>query len=64
MFKGIETSDSSGLNKERASMFRAGYRVLQITEKGWRKYRPKQCEYNNKDENNSTKTLIDKNIAK
>ena len=31
------------------------------TKKGWRTHQPKHCEYTKKDENNSTKTLNDKN---
>ena len=37
-------------------------RVRQTPEEGRRKYRPKRCGNNNKDEDNSPKTLNDKNI--
>ena len=40
----------------------ATVRVQQeIAEEGRRTYRPKRCEYNNKDEDNSPRTLNDKN---
>ena len=42
-------------------MFRVGSRVRQTPEEGRRKYRPKRCEYNNKDEDKSPKTLNDEN---
>ena len=41
-------------------MFCVGSRVRQTPEEGRRKYWPKRCEYNNKDEDNSPKTLNDK----
>ena len=41
--------------------FREGSRVRQALEKGPRTYRPKRCGNNNKDEDNSPKTLNDKN---
>ena len=34
--------------------------VWQTPEEGWRIYRLKHCEYNNKDEDNSVKTLNNK----
>ena len=50
------------LNKGRGSKFRVGSRVRQVTpEEGRRTHQPKRCEYNNKDEDNSQKTLNDKN---
>ena len=61
MVNGIRTSDHRGLNKGRVSKFRAGFRVRQETPKeGWRTHRPKRREYNNKDEDNSLKTINDK----
>ena len=57
MVNGIRASDSRG----RDSKFRVGYRVRQETpEEGRRTHRPKLFEYNNKDEDNSPKTLKDK----
>ena len=38
-----------------------GYRVRQTPEEGRRTYKPKRCENNNKDEDNSPKILNDKN---
>ena len=49
-----------GLNKGRGSKIRAGSWVRQETpEDGQEAYRPKRCEYNNKDQDNSPKTLND-----
>ena len=42
--------------------FHEGSRVRQKPEEGRRIYRPKRCGNNNKDEDNSPKTLNDKNI--
>ena len=42
--------------------FRVGSRVRQTPEEGWRTYRPKGCGNNNKDEDNTPKTLHDKNF--
>ena len=61
MVNGIGTSDPCGLDKERSSKFRVGSQVRQTHEEGRRTYRPKRWEYNNKDENNSPKTLNYKN---
>ena len=61
MANGIRTGDPRGFNKGRSSKFREGSRVQQTPEKGCRTYRPKHCENNNKDEDNSPKTLNDKN---
>ena len=61
MANGIRTGDSNGFNKERSSKFREGSRVQQTPEEGRRTYRPKRCGNNNKDEDNSHKTLNDKN---
>ncbi len=43
------------------SKFRKGSRVRQTPEEGRRTYRLKHCGNNNKDEDNSPKTLNDKN---
>ena len=44
------------------SKFCVGSQVRQETlVEGWRTYQLKRCEYNNKDEDNSLKTLNDKN---
>ena len=48
-------------DKGRSSKFRVGSRVRQTPEEGRRTYRPKRCGNNNKDEDNSPKTLNDKN---
>ena len=59
MANGIRTGDPRGFNKGRSSKFREGFRVQQTPEEGLRSYRPKRCE--NSDEDNSPKTLNDKN---
>ena len=56
----IRTGDPRGFNKGRGSKFREGCRVRQTPEEGRRRYRPKRCENNNKDEDNSPKNLNDK----
>ena len=61
MANGIRTSDPHGFNKGPNSKFRKGSRVRQTTEEGRRTYRPKCFGNNNKDEDNSPKTLNDKN---
>ncbi len=61
MVNGIRTGDPSGFNKGRSSKFREGSRVRQTPEEGRRTYRLKRCRNNNKDEDNSPKTLNDKN---
>ena len=62
MVYGIRASDSRGLNKGRGSKFRGGSRIRhEISEEGQRIYRPKRCEYNNKDKVICPKTLNDKN---
>ena len=48
-------------NKGRSLKFREGSRVRQTPEEGRRTYRPKCCENNNKDEDDSPKILNDKN---
>ena len=57
----IRTGDAHGFNKECSLKFREGSRVWQTLEEGWRTYRQKRCGNNNKDEDNSRKTLNDKN---
>ena len=50
-----------GFNKGHSSKFHVGFQVQQTPEEGWRTYQPKYCGNNNKDEDNSPKTLNDKN---
>ena len=61
MANGIRTGNPRGFNKGRSLKFRVGSRVRQTLEEGWRTYRSKHRGNNNKDENNSPKTLNDKN---
>ena len=61
MVNGIKTVDPHGFNKGRSSKFREGSRVRQTPEEDRRTYQPKHCGNNNKDEDNSPKTLNDKN---
>ena len=61
MANGIRKGDPRGFNKGRSSKFREGSWVRQTPEEGRRTYRPKRCGNNNKDENDSPKTLNDKN---
>ena len=61
MANGIRTSDPCGFNKGCSSKFREGSRVRQTPEEGQRTYRPKRYGNNNKDEDNSLKTLNDNN---
>ena len=56
----IRTDDPHGFNKGHSSKFREGSRVRQTPEEGLSTYRPKRGN-NNKDEDNSPKTLNDKN---
>ena len=60
MANGIRTGDTCGFNKGRSSKFCEGSQVQQTPEEGQRKYHPKHCGNNNKDEDNSLKTLNDK----
>ena len=53
---------SRGFNKGHSLNFLEGSRVRQTPEEGQRTYRPKRCENNNKDEDNSPKTLNDKKL--
>ena len=48
-------------NKGHSSKFHVGSWVCQTPEEGWRTYQLKRCGNNNKDEDNSPKTLNDKN---
>ena len=59
MANGIRTGDPRGFNKGRSSKFREGSRVQQTLEEGRRTYWPICCGNNNKDEDNSPKTLYD-----
>ena len=59
MTNGIRTGEPRGFNKGPSSKFPEGSRVRQIPEEGRRIYRPKRCGNNNKDEDNSPKTLND-----
>ena len=59
MANGIRTGDPRGFNKGHSSKFRDGSRVQQIPEEGRRTYRPKRYGSNNKNEDNSPKTLND-----
>ena len=61
MVNGIRTSGPRGFNKGHSLKFHVGSGVQQTPEKGWRTYQPKHCGNNNKDEDNSPKTLNDKN---
>ena len=53
--------DPRGFNKGCSSKFCLDSWVRQTPEESWRTYRPKCCGNNNKDEDNSSKTLYDKN---
>ena len=61
MANGIKAGDPCGFNKGRSLKIREGSRVRQTPEEGRGTYRPKSCGNNNKDEDNSPKTLNDKN---
>ena len=61
MVNRIRKSVPRGLNQGRGSKFRVGSRIRQTPEEGQSIYRPKRCEYNNKDEDNSPKTMNDNN---
>ena len=64
MANGIRKSDPRGFNKRCSSKFCEGSRVWQTPEEGRRTNRPKHCGNNNKDEDNSPKTLYDKDLPK
>ena len=57
----IRTGDLHEFNKGRISKFRESSRERQTPEEGRSIYRPKHCGNNNKDEDNSQKTLNNKN---
>ena len=61
MANGIRSGDLRGFNKGRSSKFHEGSRFQQTPEEGRRTYQPKRCENNNNYEDNSPKTLNDKN---
>ena len=60
MANGIRTGEPRGFNKGRSSKFCEASRVRQTPKEGRRTYRPKRCRNNNKDKDNSPKTLNDK----
>ena len=61
MANGITIVDPRRFNKGRSSKFREGSWVRQTPEESRWTYWPKRCGNNNKDEDNSPKTLNDKN---
>ena len=61
MVNGIRTGDPRGFNKGRSWKFSVGSRVRQTPEEDQETYRPKCYGNNNKFEDNSPKTLNDKN---
>ena len=61
MANGIRTGDLLGFNKGRRSKFREGTRVRQTPEEGRTTYQPKRCGNNNKNEDNSSKSLNEVN---
>ena len=61
MANGIRTGDPCGFYKGRSSKFRIGSRVRQTPEENRRIYRLKRWGNNNKNKDNSPKTLNDKN---
>ena len=63
MVNGVRTGDTHGFNEGGSSKFRVGSRVRRTPEESQKTYRPKPCGNNNKDEDNSPKTLCDKNIS-
>ena len=61
MLNRIRIIYSYGLNKGFGSKFCVGSQVQhEAPEEGWRSHRPKYCEYNNKDEDNSPNRVNDK----
>ena len=62
MANGIRIGDPRGFNKGGSSKFREGSRVRQTPKADRKTYRPKRCGNNNKDKDNSPKTLNDKNL--
>ena len=63
MANGIKTGDPRGFIKGCSSKFHVGSRVQQTPKEGRRTYQPKHCGNNNKDEDNSPKTLNGKNYG-
>ena len=61
MTNGIRTGDPHGFNKGHNLKFQVGFQVRQTPEESWRTYQQKRCENNNKNEDNSPKTLNYKN---
>ena len=57
----IRTGDPRGFNIGHSLKFREGSQVWQTPEEGRGTYRPKYWGNNNKDEDDSPKTLNDKN---
>ena len=64
MAKGIRTGDPRGFYKVRSSKLCEGSQVRQTPEEGRRTYRSKRSGNNNKDADNSPKTLNDKMVRK
>ena len=62
MTNGIRAGDPCGFNKGCSLKFCVGSQVRQTLEEGRRTYRLKRCGNNNKEEDNSPKTLNDKGI--
>ena len=62
MANGIRTGEPCGFNKGCSSKFHEGSRVRQTPEEGQRTFWLKRCGNNNKDENNSLKTLNDRTL--
>ena len=60
MANGIKTGNPCGFNKGCNLKFHVGSQIQQTPEEGQRTYQPKRCGNNNKDEDNSPKTLNDK----
>ena len=58
MVNGIRTGDPRGFNKGHSLKFRVDSQVQQTPEEGQRTYWLKHCGNNNKDEDNSPKTLM------
>ena len=61
MANGIRTGDPHGFNNGCSLKLHVGSWVWQTPEEGRRTYWPKHCGNNNKDEDNSPKTLNEKN---
>ena len=62
MANGIRTGEPRGFSRRRSSKFLVGSRVQQTPEEAKRTYRPKRWRNNNKDEDNSPKTVNDKKV--